>query len=191
MQNPLLNQIHQLLNAHPEGIAEYDILKAVENHPALAELGTEGQLPLFHKHFFIMNALYQLQQQLWKEQQQVLEITPLTNTLHPVSPSATKTTLIQAESRGPSEYYLNWKNYHYTTETDVSNLYKRFWTFLAQKESRPAALSCLGLDPRQEHSAELITQRYRLLAKQHHPDTGGDAKIFIEVRAAYEVLKKR
>ena len=62
MQNPLLDPVQTLLNEHPRGIAEYDILKALEQHPALGDLGTQGQLPLFHKHFLIMNALYQLQE---------------------------------------------------------------------------------------------------------------------------------
>ncbi len=190
MQNPLLDPVQTLLNEHPRGIAEYDILKALEQHPALGDLGTQGQLPLFHKHFLIMNALYQLQEKLWDSQQQVLEITPLLNTLHATAPSASQTQLIQAESRGPSEYYMNWENYHNTSESDVSNLYKSFWSYLAAKDNRPSALDCLGLDPTQEHSEAAIIQRYRQLAKQHHPDTGGDGNTFIEVRAAFETLKK-
>ena len=137
-----------------------------------------------------MNALYQLQGQLWQSQKQVLEITPLLNTLHPTPPDAAETQLIQAQSLGPSEYYQNWHNYHSTTEGDISDLYKSFWTYLSANNSRPSALRCLGLDPEQQHSDEVITQHYRQLAKQHHPDSGGDGKIFIQVRAAFETLKK-
>jgi len=188
MHNPLLQPILDLLIAHPTGIDEYRILKTFEEHPAFANIGSEGKLPLFHKHFIVMNALYQLQQSCWKEQQQVLEITPLLNTLHQNSPSSSDTQLIQAESRGPSEYYLNWENFHGTTEDDVAQLYKSFWTFLSRDDKRAAALECLGLEAAAREQE--ITQRYRQLAKQHHPDTGGDAKLFIKVRAAYEVLKE-
>lgn len=187
MHNPLLPAILELLIAHPQGIDEYRILKTFEDHSAFASIGTEGKLPLFHKHFIIMNALYQLQQSCWQEQRQVLEITPLLNTLHQRAPSASDTQLIQAESRGPSEYYLNWENFHGTTEDDVAQLYKSFWTFLSRDDKRAAALQCLGLNA--EAQNQEITQRYRQLAKQHHPDAGGDAQLFIEVRAAYEVLK--
>lgn len=187
MLNPLLQPIHDLLIAHPQGLDEYRILKTFADHSAFANIGTEGKLPLFHKHFIIMNALYQLQQSCWQEQRQVLEITPLLNTLHQSAPCASETQLIQAESRGPSEYYLNWDNFSNTTEDDVAQLYKSFWTFLSRDDKRAAALACLDLAP--EASPEAITLRYRLLAKQHHPDNGGDAKRFIEIRAAYEVLK--
>lgn len=188
MHNPLLQPILDLLIAHPQGIDEYRILKTFAEHSAFANIGSAGKLPLFHKHFIIMNALYKLQQSCWQEQQQVLEITPLLNTLHQSTPCASETQLIQAESKGPSEYYLNWDNFHGTTEDDVAQLYKSFWTFLSRDDKRAAALACLEL--KANASQEEITQRYRQLAKQHHPDTGGDAKLFIEVRAAYEVLKE-
>lgn len=33
-----------------------------------------------------------------------------------------------------------------------------------------------------------IKKRFKLLARNHHPDRGGDAEKFKEIRAAYEIL---
>ena len=38
---------------------------------------------------------------------------------------------------------------------------------------------------------EDIKQAYRKLVKIHHPDKGGDAKVILEINAAWETLKKR
>ena len=46
------------------------------------------------------------------------------------------------------------------------------------------AILGLPLDADQQQ----IKQAYRALVKQHHPDHGGDAQMFIRVKAAYELL---
>lgn len=188
MLNPILEEVRLLIAEHPQGIDEYGILTALKQHPALANLG-EGHLPLFQKHFLIMNALYQVQADYWDEKKAVLEITPLINKLHAQSPSAQETQLIRAESQGPSEYYLNWENFNKTTEQDVLNLYKSFWEFLAKDEKREVALSTLELPA--DASTEEIKRQYKKLAMQHHPDKGGNSTHFIEIQAAYEVLKPK
>ena len=38
---------------------------------------------------------------------------------------------------------------------------------------------------------EDIKKAYRELVKIHHPDKGGDAKVILEINAAWEILKKR
>ena len=37
---------------------------------------------------------------------------------------------------------------------------------------------------------EDIKKAYRDLVKIHHPDKGGDAKVILEINAAWEILKK-
>ena len=51
----------------------------------------------------------------------------------------------------------------------------------------PQLLALLGLPP-YAGIAE-IKQRFRALAKQYHPDYGGDAERFIELVGVYERLK--
>jgi DnaJ-domain-containing protein 1 len=46
-----------------------------------------------------------------------------------------------------------------------------------------AALRILGLP--QDASFDEVRQRYRLLAKRYHPDTGGDQERFIQINEAY------
>ena len=38
---------------------------------------------------------------------------------------------------------------------------------------------------------EDIKKAYRELVKIHHPDKGGDAKVILEINAAWEILKKK
>lgn len=49
------------------------------------------------------------------------------------------------------------------------------------------ALRVLGLP--KDASFDEVYQRYRQLAKRHHPDTGGDSKHFIQINAAYTCVK--
>jgi curved DNA-binding protein CbpA len=52
------------------------------------------------------------------------------------------------------------------------------------------ALEVFGMDAEKAADKLALKKKYRDLAKQHHPDHGGDAKMFREVGDAYEVLSK-
>lgn len=53
---------------------------------------------------------------------------------------------------------------------------------------RQQALAVLGLPP--NATRQQIKRRYRVLAKQHHPDRGGDQRQMQRIIAAYELLMK-
>jgi DnaJ-domain-containing protein 1 len=53
---------------------------------------------------------------------------------------------------------------------------------------RQQALAVLGLPP--NATPQQIKRRYRALAKQHHPDRGGDRQQMQRIIAAYELLMK-
>lgn len=53
---------------------------------------------------------------------------------------------------------------------------------------RQQALAVLGLPP--NATPKQIKQRYRRLAKQYHPDMGGDPRQMQRLIAAYELLTK-
>lgn len=54
--------------------------------------------------------------------------------------------------------------------------------------ARQQALNVLGLPP--NATPKQIKHRYRTLAKQYHPDRGGDQRQMQRIIAAYELLMK-
>ena len=56
--------------------------------------------------------------------------------------------------------------------------------FATRTPHRPRCLAVLGLDPPVD--AGTIKRRYRQLAKETHPDHGGDPSRFVEIRDAYD-----
>ena len=51
---------------------------------------------------------------------------------------------------------------------------------------RPPEMELLGIE---ELTLETLKAAYRQLSLEHHPDHGGDAAKFLEIKAAYEKLK--
>ena len=187
MHNPLIPAILELLHQCPQGISVYDILKNLEEHEGFHDIGDQGSLPLFQKNFMIMNALYQLQQNLWDDEQLVLNISVLKIFMTHLESGSGSTHPTISESTKLRLYYLNWSNLEETTEEDVIKLHQSFWERFHHDEGRGDALITLGLD--EGASSQTINSRYKKLAAEHHPDRGGDSEQFIEIRKAYELLK--
>jgi len=188
MHNPLIPEILALLQQNPHGISEYEIFKHLGDHIGFSDIGDRGQLPLFQKHFLIMNGLYQLQQSLWRDEQLILDISPIKIFLTTSNIARNGTHPAISESSRLSLYYLDWSNLQETTEEDVIELHQSFWESFNYDEERGDALKALGLH--EDASLETINACYRKLAAQHHPDRGGCSEQFIEIRKAYELLRK-
>ena len=186
MNNLLLPDLPQLLESHPEGISEHEMLKFLSDHPAFDGLGESGQLPLFQKHFLLMNALYQLQRQFWQEQRQMLTISPLRIVLGACATGADERAPAIPESPGLSDYYLDWRNFFDANEEDVQALLEDFWIRFSRFDRRAEALALLELEA--GASQQQIKRRYRELVNHHHPDKGGDRDRFVRIRQAYELL---
>ncbi|HEA25549.1 MAG TPA: molecular chaperone DnaJ [Ectothiorhodospiraceae bacterium] len=185
--NPLIPSILALLRQYPLGISEHEIMQQLGEHAGFGNIGGNGQLPLFQKHFLIMNGLYQLQQSLWKEEQLALEISPLKIALTTLGADDSGSHPAISDSAKLSRYYLNWRNLDETSENDVIELHQLFWERFSTLDGRADALTTLGLG--EDASAETINCCYRKLAAEHHPDRGGCSERFIEIRQAYEQLK--
>ncbi|MEE2731237.1 MAG: DNA-J related domain-containing protein [Pseudomonadota bacterium] len=189
-QNPLipaiLTQLRRNLHtvpATPFGI--HHLLASLSQHPCLAQLDDHSELSLFKKNFLLMNGLYQLQGSLWDEERLSLQIAPLDIRLHSAQPTHSSQRLPEPDDP-MREYYLDWSHYHETTREDVVALLQGFWHRLEGDERRQALVTlALG----EGASATDIKQRYQRLARQHHPDRGGDQARFMEIRAAYELLR--
>jgi hypothetical protein len=186
--NPLIPELLALLRQHPEGISEFSLMKALEQHQAFSDLADDYQLRLFQKHFMIMHGLYTLQTRLWYEEQLRVEISPLsvrlyTDAIEAVSEAAG----VLGAGDALRDYYLDWQQLSCTSAEDVQKLLRGFWNRCFDPGARQQALQVLELE--EGASEESIRLRYRQLAARLHPDKGGDSEAFIEVRRAYELLR--
>lgn len=189
MKNPLLSPILSLLKQHPNGVSEYDILKALKNEvPSFSDLSEEPNLNLFRQHFFIMNALYQLQDRLWREESLQIDMLPscirlVKSNVQTVSDS---NNIADTGTAKLASYYLDWDEYDKTHLEDVEALLNQFYKGIRNPRDEKKALDLLKLP--QNASEQDIKQQYRKLARQAHPDKGGSAEAFIELRQAFELL---
>lgn len=130
MKNPLITPILAMLKAQPHGLKEFDILKSLQNQfPEFSQLADDTNLQLFRQHFLIMNALYQLQSQLWQEDNLMLSIEAtqirLLSTQH-ISTSD-NTSINNSPDAKLAAYYLDWSEYEKTDEADVARLLDSFY----------------------------------------------------------------
>jgi len=186
--NPFKTVIRALIEASPSGLSEYDLIQGLtQQDPAFAFKGDNSSLTLFRQHFLVMNALYQLQAELFEEGT-YLSISPLAirlESLQDSGQSALPTDNAEAPLR---EYYLDWNNLSQTTHGDVDSMLNRFWERYLALDKRLAALQTLELPA--DASWEVVKQAYRRLAARYHPDKGGDTARFRDIRGAYEILMR-
>lgn len=191
MKNPLVGPILAILKKSPNGISEFDILKALKDLlPAFNQLADDSNLQLFRQHFLIMNALYQLQTSLWQEENLVLDITATRITLFSASQVklSSSTHISDSVDAKLAAYYLDWDEYEKTDVDEVSRLLNSFFKGISLTgNDRDSALKTLEIDTENPTKTD-IKQQYRKLAQQHHPDRGGDQDRFIDLRQAYEYL---
>ena len=187
LQNSLIAPIVAILKTSPQAIKEYDLIQMLEQNGIEFPFdGVSNEVALFKKHFLVMNALYQLQNDLL-EDGYFLTITSLEIKIDEIKDSSDSKNLIDHTDMKLSEYYLDWDNYENTSEQDVKDLLKGFWEKYFSQDKKAAALKILDLES--DVSLPEVKQVYRRLAAQHHPDKGGCHKRFIEIREAYEILK--
>lgn len=185
--NPLVVPILHCLQRQQQALSEHDLITALK--PQLDELvapSTEPQLALFRTHFLVMNALYQLQRDLFDDGL-VLSISPLQIQLQPAQGTG-QTLPEDSGSAALAEYYLDWSNLRDTDAGDVERLLGEFWQRYLAHDQHHEALSVLGLSAGADWSQ--IQASYRRLSSRLHPDRGGDSQAFIRVREAYEILRR-
>ncbi len=197
MKNPLIPSLLGLLMQRPgegvEALSAHDLLTNLADHAAFSMLDPSPQLQLFQKNFLLMNALYQLQTQLWQEESIYLSVSVLKIELYKPATRAAEEEGDRVERirheldavASLRDYYLDWNNFE-QTEEDVKKLLNSFWALFEGGEQRQKALNLLGLN--ESATIHQIKRRYRVLAAQHHPDRGGSTVRFIEIRQAYEIL---
>lgn len=189
MHNPLKRPILDILKNTSSGLKEYELHRLLGGEAFKAFIkDCDEQVILFRKHFLVMNALYELHEELLQEGI-YLQISALDIQLKKLSQPSLKSTLPKEDSgfNKLSRYYRNWENFWKTERKDVAELLQLFWKKYLASEEKEQALKVLELDD--DASWPEIQQQYRRLCQQHHPDKGGDSIFFIEIKQAYDNLK--
>lgn len=184
----LAEQVLQLLQAAPDGLAEYALIQQLKaGHSGhLPNLPLTDKLILFRTHFLLFNALYRLRDTLWQQQAHLLQISPLCIQLLPYQPGISAL----SEHDALRDYYLNLDNLRDTDERDVERLLASFWTRMQGGEEKQAALGLFELDDEKPLDMTRIKHRYRQLVSQHHPDRGGSTERLQSINKAMEILER-
>ncbi len=188
MLNPLIDEIFELLINNKVWMV-HTLASELKERGLLDTLAADPGRDLFKRNFLIMNALYQLQQQVMPKQQLLIKSLhielvsdPRQNQLHPNDPLR--------------DYYLNWQNFE-TSTAEINALLDSFWQRSSKPKQHEAPLSA------QQHqqliarwqlvqpiTLKTLQKRWRQLAVQHHPDKqGGDNEVFKQLKMEYEQLK--
>lgn len=143
-------------------------------------------LTLYRKNFLLMNALYQLQDELILDGIN-LSISSMAIGFFEHEHRDAARSLESAANNALRDYYLDWNNYTDTSDKDVAELLADFWQRYYSLDRLQQACHVLGLS--EEADWNEIQTRYRQLVSRHHPDRGGQAGQFIAVREAFDILK--
>lgn len=184
LPSALFSAIEAELRRQPDGVKEYDLIKALQGQGYFESSATSPVPPheIFRMHFMLFHALYLLRDRLLQEKQSWLEISTLNIQLRPYLECKDGLTVGDTLRA----YYLDLKHIDSTTEEDVCELIASFWNKLGKHENREDALQALGLqDP---VSDTTIKQTYRRLAMEHHPDRGGDKERLQVINTAINIL---
>ncbi len=184
---PLLRIL--LESDRPLGVHEFTV--ELRRHGLLEEIPLDD-LQLFRVNFLLMNALYCLQDEVG-ELGKRLHVSALETCLVDEKPFSA----IAGEAEEPGlaihsgddalrAYYLDWGNLERTTAADVASLLEGFWQRYAGLTDSEDARATLGVGP--TAGKDEIRRAYRRAVNRCHPDKGGDARIFVKVREAYEAL---
>lgn len=183
----LQSRLLPILEKHPDGIKEWDLLKALEGEGALV-LETGDTLKAYQIHFVLFHCLYLLRDQVRAEQQQDMEIHCLNIQLLPQDIDASVGKGLSAEDKLRA-FYLDWNNLEQVDADDVERMLSAFWKhYYFAPEVQDAILL---FDIEADASEATVKQRYKSLVMQHHPDRGGDEEAMQRLNRAYEVLKSR
>lgn len=199
--NPLLPWVLRWLRCTALPAKEYALIQYLDVELASWPFEIDHQEPslrLFQKHFLVMNSLYRLQVDFAADGLQLV-IDPLGITLQPLAQNghgdqggeATHRRSLSQDARRDealANYYLDWSHFQAATTESVESLLKQFWRRFANVDSLANARRVLGVDAATSYADLQLT--YRRLARRHHPDGGGDAATFIEIREAYETLRQ-
>ncbi|MGM0594089.1 MAG: DNA-J related domain-containing protein [Pseudomonadota bacterium] len=177
----------QLLEAHPGGVTEHELLQLLRRapHRLMPSLALDDSLGLFQSHFLLFHALYRLRDRLRGERSAELSISALRIVLLPYvagSEAVQRSDPLRA-------YYLDLTHLAETGRQEVEEMLAGFWQKAAVNSGdKDKALAVLELEE-PVSLAEIKTQ-YRRLAMAHHPDRGGETEQMHDLNCALETLQR-
>ena len=140
-------QIETILRRHPEGLSEYELLKALQ--AALQEIFTDETFrdhhAMFQAHFLLFHALYRLDDKLRRCAGDGVAIDVMNIRLYRLGAD---TGSVPVKNDPLRSYYTDLGNLQQTSADDVEQLLGAFWVRYYANERRAEALNVLGLsDP--------------------------------------------
>ncbi|TQF72710.1 DNA-J related domain-containing protein [Pseudoalteromonas luteoviolacea] len=195
MINPILNIIFDVISATPH-LKVHELAAHLKAQSALPELDKDPHKDLFKRNFIIMNGLYQLQNELRDSHCDVhisaldIYITDL-NTKRESSQLNLRNTL--QESDPLKSYYLDWGNYD-TSAEEVELLLSQFWqSYLTNSNNLVSQQTQIELIEKwqlpSKYDLYTLQKTWRKLALSCHPDKGGCAADFNQIKREYAQLK--
>src|SRR5690606_2396332 len=184
----LAEQDLQLLQAAPDGLAEYALIQQLKTRHSghLPNLPLTDKLVLFRTHFLLFNALCRLRDRLWQQQAYLLEISPLCIRLLPYQPGSAAL----SERDELRDYYLDMSHLRETDERDVERLLTSFWTRMQGGDEKQAALELFELAQEPTLDLPRIKQRYRHIVSAHHPERRGRTERSQPINQAMAILER-
>lgn len=183
----LKQYVEVLLSLTNREWTEYNLLQAVHRYGMVWPFTLDSsELSLFRQHFSIMHVLYQLRRK-YKAQGLDLTISALSIQLNAMScHECSKQPLSQPGIHALEAFYSDWIYFESATADSVRSLLTQFWERYLAYQNSDKAYQVMGLPIGTDRKS--IERRYRQLAMKHHPDKGGNADHFVEIKQAYESL---
>lgn len=184
MLNPLLDATFRIITRE-RATQLHRLAAALDAEFGLPKLDNDPDKDLFKRNFLLMNALYQLQQEM-AEQGYYLQVEAMDIRLNEQS------TQSALQTHDPlRDYYLDWRNYD-TSKDDVIALLDQFWQrYLKLPQLAPqqhAELIAKWQLPN-PYCRRQLSKRWRALAFAAHPDQQGNHFAFQQLQNEYEQLK--
>ncbi len=180
-------RLQEILQAHPQGLSEYELLGALQvgQRPLFDDGVFQDSVSLFRAHFLLFHALYRLRERLLAERQAHLHIEPLRIQMGPFHAPERN----QLDHPDPLRaYYLDLGQLDNTGREEIESMLGRFWSRLYADEHRLEALHTLGLSEPVDY--DTIRRQYRQLIMRHHPDRGGDTERVQALNEAMAILAR-
>lgn len=187
MLSELEASLWHILQFHPKGISEFELLRQLQ-HERAAEFDQElflDNLAMYRAHFLLFHALYRLRDHLHSQQLGEIDIHVLKIQLKQWE-AADQGSLAMTDPM--RVYYLDLEQMENTGLEDIEDLLGQFWMHYFVDQKREQALAVLDLE--MAAGRDEVEQRYRSLAMKLHPDRGGNEKQFQELQQAMSILRR-